>query len=479
MDHFKLPSIASLLLAVLVNTPFASADQGSLQHPEVSGPVSGGIHDRAWSTPRFDLSEYGYEAAEYFLEGTASAYELAPGVHHTTDGRWNTRRKSESVPYRTRILVIRPSDPAAFNGTVIVHWQNVTAGREWGSVSRGEYLRGYAWVGVSAQKVGVDGFPGPEAAGLRQWDEERYGSLVHPGDAYSYDLFTQAGRVLGPDRDITENDVMDGLKVRHLIAAGASQSAARLRTYINGVHPLAQVFDGYIPYLDFGSTIDFTSDFDDSNRSLIGRQRTRIRDDLDVPVLVVNSETETRSYLAARQPDSDTFRFWEVAGTSHVSVPRETASARGPPAPNWLSFTPVYEASLRHMHTWLTQGTPPPIMPRIEVIPGDPSPSIERDDHGNALGGIRLPDFAVATAVHRGVGKGSSDNRGWLASLYGFSSDFTDEELAALYPTRDVFIDAYDAEMDRAVKAGVILQESAATIRDRAAAWAEKLPAAR
>ena len=46
--------------------------------------------------------------------------------------------------------MVRPAKAADFNGTVIVHWQNVTAGYELGIVSAGEYLGGYAWVGVSA-----------------------------------------------------------------------------------------------------------------------------------------------------------------------------------------------------------------------------------------------------------------------------------------------------------------------------------------
>ena len=104
------------------------------------------------------------------------------------------------------------------------------AGAEVGSVTEGEYLRGYAWVGVSAQSVGVNGFPGPQAAGLKQWDPERYGSLDHPGDTYSYDIFSPAGRVVGPDRAKSANDPMGGLVVKRLVAAGASQSAGRLRT---------------------------------------------------------------------------------------------------------------------------------------------------------------------------------------------------------------------------------------------------------
>ena len=47
---------------------------------------------------------------------------------------------------------------------------------------------GHAWVGVSAQQPGVKA--------LADGDAPRYGSLNHPGDRYSFDIFTQAGRAL-------------------------------------------------------------------------------------------------------------------------------------------------------------------------------------------------------------------------------------------------------------------------------------------
>ena len=62
---------------------------------------------------------------------------------------------------------------------------------------------GFAVVGVSAQRVGVEG-PTAELAALgmvspslKGDDPERYGDLQHPGDDFSYDIFTQAARLLG------------------------------------------------------------------------------------------------------------------------------------------------------------------------------------------------------------------------------------------------------------------------------------------
>jgi len=428
----------------------------------LSGPVAGGVQGGPFAA--VDVSDDGYLTEEYFLEGEATAYELSDG-EHGADGLWNTRPSTDNqADFKTRLLVVRPEDSAAFNGTVIVFWMNVTAGFELGSAD-GEALRGYAWVGVSAQKIGVDGFP-QNPQGLKTWDPERYGALVHPGDAFSYDIFTQAARAVGPERDTEGVDPMAGLEVERLIAAGASQSAARLRTYINGVHHLTGVFDGYLPFIDFGRPVPFASDLGGPRRGLGASVRT----DLDVPVIVVNSETEVTSYYGVREADSDRFRLWEVAGTSHVSVPRPEQAASGS---NWLSYSPVYNAAIRHLDRWITEGVAPPKMPLVEVKPGTPRPEVVRDEHGNARGGIRLPDLEVPTASHSGFGTPREGTR--FGFLYGTATDFDADQLAALYPDSKRYLDAWNAALARSVENGTVLPEDATAMRDQAKAWAARL----
>lgn len=457
---------------------------GSIEAATVSGPVTGGKQGKPFNLPDADLAKHGYVAEEYFLEGTASAYELVPGTKQGPDGRWQLRKQSDAAPYKTRILVVRPTDANKFNGTVVVHWQNVTAGYELGSVSEGnEYLRGFAWVGVSAQKVGIDGFPGPQAAGMKQWDAQRYASLNHPGDDYSFDIFAQAGRAVGPKRDTSKADPMGKLPVKRLIAAGASQSAGRLRGYINGIHPLEHVFDGYLPYIDFARQMPFSSTAApaaatpgtaalNSAAPILNRAPSLVRTDLDVPVFVVNSETESEGYVVSRQPDTDKFRFWEVPGSSHVNVVRGKGRA-DLDSPNWLSYRPAYDAAVRHMHVWLTKKVPPPKAPLIEMESTDPA-KIKRDAKGNALGGVRLPDFAVASAEHRGVGTNKPDGYR-LGFLYGFAREFGAAELHALYPDSKAFMAKYDAALADVVKKGYVLEDDAPSMRANAAQWAAKL----
>jgi alpha/beta hydrolase family protein len=163
-----------------------------------SGPVTGG---RGWAfgSPA-DVSEYDYVIEEFLLDGVAQSYEPVPGTAIGRDGQWAVR-PGERAGYRTRMYVARPADPARFNGVVIVNWLNVTAGFDLGAPSAHEMRAGYAWAGVTTQAVAVNGQPAlapgfPATPGLPRIDPGRYGTLHHPGDQYSYDIFTQTARAV-------------------------------------------------------------------------------------------------------------------------------------------------------------------------------------------------------------------------------------------------------------------------------------------
>ena len=75
------------------------------------------------------------------------------------DGKY-TAVATSTAPYTTRAVVMRPVNPRRFNGTVVVEWLNVSGGADAGPdwmLGHNELIReGFVWVGVSAQKVGVD-----------------------------------------------------------------------------------------------------------------------------------------------------------------------------------------------------------------------------------------------------------------------------------------------------------------------------------
>ena len=145
----------------------------------------------------YDLATLGYAETEYGIAGTATSYELQG--ERGVDGRW-TVTPGDEKHFRTRIVVRRPSDPDRFSGTVVVEWHNVSAGidaaPDWGFFHRQVAAQGHGWVGVSAQKVGIDGGGFVEGIHLKRLAPERYADLEHPGDAWSFDIFTQVGELL-------------------------------------------------------------------------------------------------------------------------------------------------------------------------------------------------------------------------------------------------------------------------------------------
>jgi hypothetical protein len=451
----------------------------------LTGPVTGGQRGRPFCLPLTDLASVGYVAEEFFLDGTAAAYEARPGAGLALDGKWRVR-PSRTAPFRTRVLVVRPVDRARFNGVVHLNWQNVTAGFELGTADfeSEQLLEGFAWVGVSAQRFGVHGLPGTEQFALRGWDPDRYSTLNHPGDDFSFDIYTQAARAIGPA-------MLGGAQARKLVASGGSQSAVRLRTYANAIQPMERLFDGFLFFVDFGEgALPDTRDVDPAMlpRGILPTMPVQIRDDLGVPALVFNSETEAPALFPGRQPDTDTFRLWEVAGTCHLSggagrealapllardgIAFEVGSASGAGVPenrNVLSYTPAYRAAFRHFHTWLEGGPPPPPQARIEFESAEP-PTIRRDHYGNALGGIRLPDFAVPTGEHRG-----SNDCAIQEWIVGYSRPFTAAELHQLYPDREAYLGRRHAALDRGVADGFILPEDAAAMKVAAAELASTI----
>jgi hypothetical protein len=95
----------------------------------ISGPVQGGKFGWPFGASMADLDNYGYEENEYFLEGAATCYRQTPGSDWGVDGHWRAEAAG-TAPFKTRFIVYRPRDPARFNGTVVLTWNNVTAGHD-------------------------------------------------------------------------------------------------------------------------------------------------------------------------------------------------------------------------------------------------------------------------------------------------------------------------------------------------------------
>lgn len=446
----------------------------------------------------YDLAALGYYEKEFSFEGTASSYELQG--ERGVDGRWDVAPGARA-PFRTRFVVRRPIEPDRFSGTVVVEWHNVSAGidaaPDWGFFHRYLATQGHAWVGVSAQKVGIDGGGFVDGIHLKILAPERYSGLEHPGDAWSFDIFTQVGALLRVQGD--ENP-LGGLVPECLIAAGESQSAACLVTYINAIDPHAQLFNAFFVHGRPGVGVSIEGAFIASARGE-GMEATRraisatgesIRQDARVPVLVLQSETDVILLGGglAKQPDSEFIRVWEIAGAAHadtytVSAGRHDDGTLNPellaellrPTTNlMIGITDrpinagpqqhyVSQAALSHLARWGAGGEPPPQASRLDV---DAERSGFRlDEHGLALGGIRTPWVDVPTAVMSGLGQNGES----FTMLFGRTEPFDEGMLTALYPGGEAeYLKRFEASLDATISAGFILEDDRTEILAVAAA---------
>jgi alpha/beta hydrolase family protein len=448
------------------------ADPEVSMPPDVGSPFNLGL---------FDLSTVGYQQQEYFLGGMASAFTNTSELG--SDGEW-VIETGEEAAYTTRILVRRPSNADDFNGTVVVEWMNVSSGFDFTPVwdnGHVELIReGYTWVGVSAQSVSIYGREGSLIPfNLKSVDPERYAALLHPGDSFSYDIFSQVARAIRNPRGL---NVLEGLTVQYLIGAGQSQSAFRLTTYVNAIHPVYNPYDAYLIH----SRANYSAALSQSPQvGIKAPEDVFIRTDLNVPVMVFQSETDllrpTLNTVRVRQPDTESFRTWEVAGTSHtdlyssgggwsdigddpgIAAVVENTGVLSCDSP--INFGPlhyVYNAALNAMNGWLDRGEAPASAEPLSI--SDDQSSFVLDMVGNVLGGIRTPYVDAPVAVLSGLGQGENS----FCGLFGTTSLLSASELVNLYGDKTAYVSAVTESSNAAVAAGFILQVDA----DQIIAWA-------
>ena len=479
---------ALLSVSVLAASPSHASGRDPERAPTVSGPVTGGEGVQAIGIS-YDFESVGYVYEEFFFEGDAVGYEHAGTFKR--DGKWRVE-EGDSAPFKTRMIVVRPKDPADFSGTVFVEWFNVTGGVDAGPtllMGHNQILRsGAAWVGVTTQAVGVTG--GEETVqsdtvdipqgGLVNSDPARYGTLTHPGDLYSYDIFTQTAAAISGEGDGV--DPMAGLHVERVIAMGQSQSAARLTTYVNAVHPLVGAYDGFLIH----SRVTAPAPLGEGQADVVDPtipDGTGIRSDTDVPVFIFETEYDViGGYAGARQPDSKNVRLWEVAGTSHIDAYTGGAYSitdLGDGAAELALLDPatagggalgcaqplnaggqyvVLMAVMSHLEEWVRDGTAPRKFPRLDVTGEGDSIEAVRDELGIATGGVRTPLVDVPLAANTG----HATNTPNFCRVMGVQEPFDAATLAELYPNGShEYVEAFDEAVDRAVKKGIWLEPEA------------------
>jgi hypothetical protein len=341
------------------------------------------------------------------------------------------------------------------------------------------------------------GANGCAATSLRQVDVERYGSLEHPGDAYSFDIFSQALQAI---KYPSGTAPLGELVSQFVIATGFQPSIDKwfpvgapdpasfttplgiygpLNAYLaNGADEEARLVDAFL--IDAAAPATEPQEY-------------------RVPTMHHLDESAFRRSPA---PDGTNHVTWEVIGAAHVdrwagdhvrlpsSTPRakltraeeearrdksdnfgqvpDAGGATCSPGPATGSQFPrrfTLNSALVALHHWLETGVAAPAAPRGQRVieePATASEKLDRDFDGNAVGGLRSPLIAVPVAAYNGE----------ACVQAGTTVPLAAERLAALYPSHASYVLQLLSAVNEAVDNRFLLCEDAAIIMRKASASA-------
>lgn len=438
-----------------------------------------------------DLDSHGYVEEEYLVPGAANVYEYGEN--------WELKVRNADVSFVTRLLVRRPADAAAFSGAVLVEPLHPLQENALGWINMHPYLMrsGYAWAGLSCQPSNIDV--------MRQWDPRRYETLSFVDHGLGWDAMARVAQCL---KEGAPGSPLAGFAVRRIYMSGGSYTGSWQRNFLaDGFHDRARmadgshVIDGYLIMISSG-IFARTGYLPPNGQSgnLPVSDRRRIMQPHGVPVIEMLSEFEAETNLHGRRPDSDSpedrFRLVEIAGASHSSGPPNTLrrivpaqlAARGLPVPqvpppdkidpaNEFPYGYFATAALDNIQRWVEDGTPPPRADRLQVNtdpkagPHGISPEalpIDRDEHGNALGGLRNPYVDTPFARYYPHTTANEYQVEQASDLRGSQHCFSPEKLRQLYGTPATYAERVAAQADDLVRQRWLLAPEGELIKQQA-----------
>ena len=406
---------------------------------EVSGPgdffeTFMDDHDDATkiNIPAKDIyAKFGYEAREYFVSGTTSS----------------------GMPYKTRIVIRKPSDNAKFNGLILTESMH-PSGNPWVFHFTQTYVMTEGVIGLEV----LTSTP----AGLAAANEARYKDLVVPNGAAN-DILAQVGTLIKSDR---KDNPLSGVAVRKMILTGSSASAAVAQNYLTNAH-MAQrlagmkpIYDGFMP----------TS----ANGQIPA---------LDVPTILVPTMRETFAGNGTTQPDNEKLRVYEFAGMAHIDS-RVAGGYYPDPCRYPISRYPMgaeMSVALDKLFAWVDKGVAPPHADRFYVdFNPDNKPKLDRDrgsllaldEFGNVRGGIRNTYVDVPVKSFHVPNEGAEprianpnhfiaarringqDPDAQLCGLGNFETELTKDQMKKLYKNPRDYYNKVARRLDELVKEG-------------------------
>lgn len=397
----------------------------------------------------------------------------------------------------TRLLLRCPADATKFTGVVIVEPSHLWGGTSvWRAMSKWLMGNGHAWLEVDAQA--------PSAMGLvKASNPARYAAMTFPDGPLAKDFLDNLPFTPEPDQQKLEDQYSAfmvrwwaatthtpellvqasdalrsgvlGLVGTRIFLSGISQTGGVTRRFLSHSSHLrlpsgGVPFEGLVPCASGGEALP--------------------NPPAGVKVIEVLGESEFQSVrwscgvsgqargVSHRRPDGPSFRLYEVAGMAHretryMSEQDAKKLAKCPlHGAEWSSFPNAFVlgAIWERMLEWTTEGGRAPPAGRTLVTEGT-GDIIVRDEHGNALGGVR--SVHVDVPVSRIVAATPVGRPSWyqgssaplppfcfqlliILTYLGTEHFFGSEKLKALYVSRDVYRATAVAAVEDAAKDGFL-----------------------
>ncbi len=416
-----------------------------------------------------DLAKYGYVEEEYFLTGAGNVY--APAAKGVVKA---------NVPYTTRILVRRPADPKKFSGTVQLEPSRDQ--NEWTTtwLAAWPYFLKHGDVFV-AWSMAADNVP----AMIKKFDPVRYAPIDISDNGLRWDILAQTAWLMrSPEGPLAKlgflhqaAKVKGGLQV---YSTGWSLTGGMQAIFINdGHHARARrpdgkpVIDAYLPGISGGPVATLP----------------------DATVIRVMSESEYANpngsngrpgAWSTRRADDDSgvrFREYDIAGTSHAgwidqsqfTVPFYQLGLTAAVSANCTHLpadlpgkVDVIRAILSDLDRWVRTGV---AAPPSQFFTLTADHAIERDNFGNAEGGVRPYWVEAPTSQFRidndAVSDANAATGRFVCGQLGYEAPLAATDIKTLYPTRAAYVAKGSKALDAQVKAGFLLAADAAAEKRR------------
>ncbi|KAJ5548486.1 hypothetical protein N7513_005720 [Penicillium frequentans] len=407
------------------------------------------------------LPVYGYTSREYLISGVAAGQS-----------------------YCTRLLLRTPTDETKFSGLVIEEPSHLWGGTSiWRHTNRWLMRNGHAWLEVDSQA--------PSAIEkIKNVDPVRYEDMHFiPGllakdfaenipfvtdiskealyenycafKAKWWPATPQSPEILAAASYALRSGEL-GIKAQKVILTGLSQTGGVTRRFITHSAHLrlpdgSLPFEGFIPCQSGGPALPDA--LQAKTIELLGESEFQ---SVRFPCGVSGQLKDT----IHRRTDSDSFRIYEVAGMAHresrYPSSRDVKNLAGVDlhGAQWSTFPNsfIYHAVFEAMEKWITHDVIPPMSIPIKFVRS--SDEILRDEHGNALGGVRTLHTDVP--LGRLVAATPKGRPSWYC---GSEWCFSDQKLFAVYGSVAEYRRRAGEAIQRQIENRFLLTEDAEILR--------------